>query len=149
MSQGFSSSWEGIKHVAGKALKWAGYGALIMGVIALPVASVAGAAGGVLGLFGVGSGSAAALSALAGPLSFGAYIGGAFGAVKGIATMGEAVEDARDDYRSQAQQQELAQQRRALMAQSRSQAVANGYSAGVSPNVGFGQSAGRGAAFGV
>ncbi len=82
----FSPTWEGIKSVGGKALKWAAYGAIALGVLfALPA--------GVLSIFS----GAFAMETLGAALLKGAAVGAIFGAIKGIADMSTAIDDAKQE----------------------------------------------------
>lgn len=100
-AKGFSKTWETIKYVGGKALKWAAYGAIALGAASLVFAPVAAFLGGIGSFFtgsslGVGAASGILSSILPG-LTVGAIVGAVFGGVKGVAGAGEAVEEKWQD----------------------------------------------------
>lgn len=120
----FSPTWEGIKHVAGKALKWAAWGAVGLGALVIAPAGIIGIGAKIVSLVGIGEGTAG-MALLIGGLTKGATIGAVLGAVSGVAGVGKAIregqEDAIDDY----DRNLLARERAVLLARGRGQSFAN------------------------
>jgi hypothetical protein len=83
--------WEGFKHVAGKALKWAAGVALVGGAIAALVLLPGSA---LVSLFSTGTGVALESGIIVKGLLFGGAIGGILGAVKGLGGMPDAIKEA-------------------------------------------------------
>lgn len=77
-------TWASIKHVAGKALKWGGYGALVGGAVGLPLTLLSAfTAGPVMGAIGGVIGTGLGFIGLGGVGSFFGLGGAAGGAVVG------------------------------------------------------------------
>lgn len=156
--QGFSRTWESIKFVAGKTLRWMALGAIILGIGFCIIGGAVPAVGAVLGslvpgwLGGallVGKSTAAFASVAKAGLAWGAIGGAVFGALKGIAGAGEAVEDALQDRISDYNLNRATNERRQVMAAQRQQglvAAAGQASGPVAPTIGrSGPESGRGA----
>ncbi len=144
----FSPTWEGIKHIGGKALKYAAIGALTIGALAMLPGAAIGALStlplgigsvlsGVFSVTGIGSGSAMIGSGLL----LGATVGGVAGGLLGAADVGKAVDERKQDAVADYEQAMVSRERAHLMAQQRGQ----GYSGGVSPSSGYGRGRGQGA----
>ncbi len=115
----FSSTWEGIKHVGGKILKW---GALAAVAFAAGPALL-GMIGGAILPFAKALSGAQFLGLPA--LQAGAVVGGLFGAITGISSVGKAVAESRDDAIADYEQNMLARERAVLLSRGRGQSFAN------------------------
>jgi|CXWL01.1.fsa_nt_gi hypothetical protein len=136
----FSPTWEGIKHIGGKALKWAAVGAIGLAVLPALLGAVAGSIPLLGGLVGGSAASGAGFFGL-GALQSGAIIGGVLGGILGVADVGKAVDERKQDAIADFEQAIVSRERAHLMAQQRGQ----GYSGGVSPSSGYGRARGQGA----
>jgi hypothetical protein len=143
----FSAVASGIKHVAGKAFRWAAkaavIGGLVLGALALAPAGLAGAANaltfGLASKVGFAAGGEWLMSGLITGLKFGAIGGAVLGAVSGLASAGDAVAEEKEQIMAAADNAELRERRNALFKQ---QQQTMQYAGGVRPNVGFGQGQG-------
>ncbi len=133
-----SPTWEGIKHIGGKALKWAAIGAIALAIVpgiigtgigALIPSFLGGSAAAGAGFFGLGA------------LQSGAILGGVAGGLLGVADVGKAIDERKQDAVADYEQAIVSRERAHLMAQQRGQ----GYSGGVSPSSGYGRARGQGA----
>jgi hypothetical protein len=120
----FSPTWEGIKHVAGKALKWAAWGAVGLGALVIAPAGIVGIGAKIASLVGIGQGTAGT-ALLIGGLTKGATIGAALGAISGIAGVGKAIREGREDAIDDYDRNLLARERAVLLARGRGQSFAN------------------------
>lgn len=121
----FNTPWEAIKHVGGKALKWAAYGAIAFAVIP--------AIGAVLASILPFVTAPAAMSFFAGgALQTGAIVGAIFGAVSGVGGLSKALDEKRLDTVADYDQAVVAKERAQLMAMQRG----HGAGGGVSPGMG-------------
>ncbi len=140
--KGFNPTWEGVKHVGGTAIKWAAYGAMAAGAIALPFAALGGglgALGTILSSASFASGAASgAMTVLSGALTVGAGAGAIGGAIKSLTNVDDAIANKKMDRIADADQALISQQRRQMMAQAMMQRPQNMQAGGVSPNVNFG-----------
>jgi hypothetical protein len=146
----FSFTWETVKHVGAKAIKWAAYGALACGLVMAPFAVFGGGPlGWVSSFFSANaSGAATALGWIGGALSWGAVGGAIFGGIKGVADAGEAVKEKAEDHVADYQQNRMMEERQQLMARQRQQGVAQGAQQLVA-NVGFGRGPAQTAGYGA
>lgn len=136
----FSPTWEGIKHVAGKALKWAAVGAAVVGLLAAAPALGVGALTTVASWFGYTSTAGTAI--LVGGLIKGATIGAVLGGISGVGGVGKAIEESRQDHIANHEQMVVFEERNRLLKRQRN--VEYAQSGGVSPNIAFGQGQDRG-----
>jgi hypothetical protein len=127
--RGFSATWEAVKHVAKKAVKWA--------ALAAVVAGVGGAVFGVMPLLG----AATALDGMIAGVQWGAALGAIAGAVSGMGGAADAVEDAREAAIAKERGAEVRQLRVAAIKQQ--QAARAGLPGGVSPGYSPGMGAGE------
>ncbi len=137
----FSPTWEGIKHVAGKALKWAAVGAAVVGLLAAAPALGVWALTTVASWFGYTSTAGTAI--LVGGLIKGATIGAVLGGISGVGGVGKAIEESRQDHIANHEQMVVFEERNRLLKRQRN--VEYAQSGGVSPNIAFGQGQDRGA----
>ena len=119
----FSPTWEGFKHVAGKALKWAALGAVVLGALVMAPAAITGLATTVAGWFGLTS--AAGTSLLVGGLIRGAVVGAALGAISGLGGVFKGVEEAKQDTIADYNMTLASKEREMYMAQARNKGFAN------------------------
>lgn len=140
----FSPTWEGIKHVAGKALKWGAFAALAVGAVALLPAAFIGAVGSiplgigsvlssVLGAVGVGTGA----GIISGALLKGAVVGAVAGGISGLGGVGKAIDERKQDAVADYEQAMVSRERGQMMAMQRG--GGQGYEGGVSPSAGYGR----------
>lgn len=115
----FSPTWEGIKHVGGKILKW---GALAAVAFAAGPALL-GTIGGAILPWAKAASGAQFLGLPA--LQAGAWVGGLFGAITGISSIGKAIDERRQDVIADYEQNMLARERAVLLARGRGQSFAN------------------------
>lgn len=115
----FSPTWEGIKHVGGKILKW---GALVAVAFAAGPALL-GTIGGAILPWAKALSGAQLLGMPA--LQAGAVIGGLFGAITGLSSVGKAVAESREDAIDDYDRNLLARERAVLLARGRGQSFAN------------------------
>lgn len=143
----FSPTWEGFKHIAGKALKWAAWGAVALGLLALIPAASVGALGAVVeaaaSFFGINAASSVGTSILMTGLLKGATIGAVLGGITGVGGVGKAIEESRQDHIANHEQMVVFEERNRLLKRQRN--VEYAQSGGVSPNIAFGQGQDRGA----
>lgn len=138
-----SKFWDGAGIIAKKALTWACYGAVALGILSVPFAGVAGSLSWVGGLIGIDS--AAGTSVLVGSLVNGALLGALFGTIKGAADIPEGLQGLEDDRMLAQQQRQVAQDKAVIQRsqlvqpqQEQQQTVAqNGVN--VSPDAGVGK----------
>lgn len=130
----FNPTWETIKHVGGKALKWAAVTALVVG--AAPIAL-----GGLVGILPGLSVFQGAAWLGAGALQSGAMIGAALGAISGVGGLGDALENRKQDAIADYEQAQVSRERAQMMARSAGQSVPSG---GVSPSAGYGRTSQQG-----
>jgi hypothetical protein len=146
----FSPTWEGFKHIAGKALKWAAIGAVVLGGVALIPAAGAGiiasAVNFVTGLFGVAA-STPGTTLLLTALTKGAAVGAVLGWISGVGGVAKAIEERKMDRIEMHENIEAYEEKRELL--SRQRAVYNGQGGNLSPNVGYGRGNDRGAVRGT
>jgi hypothetical protein len=137
----FSKPWEAIKHVGGKALKWAAYGAVALAALSIivPITPLAGLVGTVGGWLGMGSTAGATTAVLTKVMTFGAVTGGIMGAAAGVGGLSGALDDAAADHVAMYEQNKVAQQRESLM-RGRAQAMGAG---SVSPGASMGRAQGQ------
>jgi len=142
----FSPTWEGFKHIAGKALKWAAIGAVALGLLALIPAAGAGiiatAVNFVTGLFGV-TASTPGTTILLAALTKGAMVGAVLGGISGVGGVAKAIEDRKMDKIEMHENLEAYNEKRELL--DRQRVVYNGQGGNLSPNVNFGRGNERGA----
>lgn len=139
----FSPTWEGIKHVAYKALKWAVWGAVIAGVfVAAPAMGIKAGATFIkwISMGYLGGGTAATDLAVWG-LSHGALAGAVLGGLSGISGMEKAIEESRQDKIANYNQALIAHELQSSLKKPRN----IGLSGGISPEIGFGKGQERGA----
>jgi hypothetical protein len=118
----FSSTWEAVKIVGSKALKWAAVGAVALGGLALIPAAPLGILSSVV-TFLTGAESSMGMATIVAGLIKGATIGGILGAVKGVGGVSKALEDRKQDVIADYEQANVANERAQLMARAPSQAV--------------------------
>jgi hypothetical protein len=142
MLKGFDSMWAGVKHVAGETIKYAAYGALTFGAVAMVPTLIGGSIGAALPAFLGGGGQAVAGVAsffLPTPLLAGAGFGALFGGVKSLTSVGEAIKYAEQDEIFKKQQMAVFKERSALMqaAQQQGATMRNAETSigGVMPNI--------------
>ncbi len=149
---GYSRTWEQAKHVIGKTLKFAAWGAAITGALMLlsPVGGIASAIGAVSGLFGSGTvaggiGSALIKTLVVGAVP-GAVIGGALGLAKGIGGAGNAADDEEERRVAAYERREVRNERKEMLAMQRAhQGIAlarEAQATGISPGMMFGKGQG-------
>ena len=138
-----SKFWDGAGLIAKKALTWACYGAIALGVLAVPFAGVGGAISTALSVIGIDT--AAGTAVLGGALFKGALLGGLFGAIKGTADLSTDLEDLQADRSLKQQEQAVVQERavarrsQLMQAQSQAQEPLTQSSTALSPNIGHSQ----------
>jgi hypothetical protein len=131
-----SDFWDATTIIAGKALKWGAYGAIAFGALSMPVVGLAS-------IFSYG------MPTLGTALMYGAGVGGAFGAVKGVADLPDDLRELKDEREYKQANNQVARDkalltRSQLLAQnSQAQEKPNNVATNVSPNVNFGLGAGR------
>lgn len=134
----FSSIWEGVKHVAGKALKWGAVAALAVGAVAmLPAGIGAGVMGIVSTIFGGSLGTATGLAVILPALKFGAVVGAVAGGISGLGGVGKAIDERKQDAVADYEQAMVSRERGQMMAMQRG--GGQGYEGGVSPSAGYGR----------
>lgn len=144
MLKGFNSMWAGVKHVAGETIKYAAYGALAFGAVAMVPTLIGGSIGAALPVW-LGGGT----EAVAGVASFflptalgaGAGFGALFGGVKSLTNVGEAIKYAEQDEIFRQQQMKVYKERQALMQSVQQQGTmrnAETSIGGVMPNIAMG-----------
>jgi len=119
----FSSIEAGFKHVLGKALKWAAWGAVALGALAMAPAALTGVATTIAGWFGIEASAGTAL--LVAGLVKGATIGAVLGSISGLGGVFKAVEERKQDAMADYEQNMLVQERQALLSRGRGQSFAN------------------------
>lgn len=141
----FNTPWEAIKHVGGKALKWAAYGAIAVAALSfiVPITPIVTALGGVASWFNAGSATGAMMSVLVPALKIGATAGAVMGAVSGVGGLSKALDEKRLDTVADYDQAVVAKERAQLMAMQRGQGAGSGVSPGIS-GYGRGQQPGVG-----
>lgn len=135
----FSPTWEGFKHIAGKALKWGAIGAAAFVVVPMIISAVVGA------LPWFSSVGVAKFIGAASALQTGAIVGAVLGGISGAGSVFKAIDERRQDVMFDHDAAIVARQREAAFEQEQGKKIAmnNGQSF-VSPNVGFGRQQDRG-----
>ncbi len=142
----FSPTWEGIKHVAGKALKWAAWGAAIAAVFiaapALGIGALSKAATWVVSKLGGGAVGATVTEVMTWGLAKGAVAGAVLGGLAGVGGVAKAIEERKEDHIADYERAVVHEERSELI--KRQRVAYNGQGGSVSPNVSFGQGQDRG-----
>ncbi len=135
----FNTTWEAVKHIGGKALKWAAYGAIALAALSfiIPIAPTAGILGSIVSVFtGGAQGATWTAAVLTKAMTMGAVAGGMMGAASGVGSLGGALDERKQDCIADYEQAAVSRQRAAFM-QQRSQSVGGGGS--VAPGAGLGR----------
>ena len=82
-----SKFWDGAGIIAKKALTWACYGAVTLGILTVPFAAGGGLLSSITGIGSLGT------TTLTSGLMYGAGLGALFGAIKGAADIPEGLQD--------------------------------------------------------
>ena len=82
-----SKFWDGAGIIAKKALTWACYGAVTLGILTVPFAAGGGLRSSITGIGSLGT------TTLTSGLMYGAGLGALFGAIKGAADIPEGLQD--------------------------------------------------------
>lgn len=127
----YSPMWESVKHVAGKALKWAAVTALVFGGLALLPSLGIGGLGWLTSWATGASGTAVTLKVLTPILQLGATVGAVFGAVSGVGSLSEALGDAKDNAIADKASRDVAQQRAKLLRGQAQNVASNNVSSGL------------------